>query len=235
MYNTDIDKFGEYGYVIITDFLTPQQHTELNQECQSLSQYAETLQANQDNWIITEPGNPCKLDGAMAASSVFRELGNNPTLVSTAKQILQYERLDTYISKFFPMVPNKGFSVDWHQDNHYIQAHPTQLISCDVFVNGADKDNGCIRIVPYSHFDGIRDHTNPSHNGVFRWIDVDDSNVIDIELDQPFAILFDVDLIHGCYTNTSDRYRYSIAWEYINSGYKPKTHNGHRSQDRLPV
>lgn len=234
MYNTDINKFDEYGYVVITDFLTESQHKELNIECATLTQYAESLEINQDDWILNSPHNPCKLDGAMAKSNVFRDLGRHPILTGAARTILGYDNIDTYISKFFPMVPKKGFSVDWHQDNFYIQADRSKLISCDVFVNGADPQNGCLRIVPKSHLNGVLPHDNSSH-GVFNWLTVDDSDVLDISINEPFAILFHVDLVHGCYINTSDRYRYSVAWEYMDSKYTPKTHRGHVSQDRIAI
>ena len=87
----------------------------------------------------------------MVESEVFKKLGRHPELLKRARVILKTNDLYTYISKFFPMIPKVGFSVDWHQDNFYIKADPTKLISCDVFVNGATKENGCLRIAPRSH------------------------------------------------------------------------------------
>jgi len=233
--NYDINKFEEFGYVIVTDFLSTVEHQRLNEECDTYRKYAVRLFDNRNGWIINSPKNPCKLDGAMQRSLVFRDLGSNDTLKEVARQLLDQNDIDTYISKFFPMVPLEGFSVGWHQDNHYIKADPSRLISCDVFVNGADKENGCLRIIPNSHTEEF-DHNQRSHR-VFDWIDIDEecSTIVDIECDTTFAVFFHPNLVHGCYRNRSDRYRYSIAWEYIHEGYVPKTHNGHNSQDRLPV
>ena len=233
--NYDIDKFDEYGYVIVTDFMDEAHHWRLNMECDLYREFACGLVRNDHGWVLNSPNNPCKLDGAMMRSHVFRDLASNDKLVSTARQLLGTEDIDTYISKFFPMIPREGFSVGWHQDNHYIQADPQRLISCDVFVNGADKENGCLRIASGSHNKKYR-HNDKSH-GVFRWINVEEDkmDIVDLEIDNPFAVFFHADLVHGCYKNKSDRYRYSIAWEYIERGYTPKTHTGHQSQDRLPV
>ena len=33
----------------------------------------------------------------------------------------------------------------------------------------------------------------------------------------PYAVFFNINSIHGCYENKSDRTRFSLAWEYISS------------------
>jgi phytanoyl-CoA hydroxylase len=234
-YNYDIEKFHELGYVVVTDFLSDDEYQRLNKQCDYFTMLGSNLSHNEDGWILNSPNNPCKLDGAMHKSQVFRDLASNDTLISIARTLLGRENVDTYISKFFPMVPLEGFSVGWHQDNHYIKADPSRLISCDVFVNGADKENGCLRIIPDTHTSTF-DHDKRSHS-VFDWIDIDEesSTIVDIECDTTFAVFFHPNLVHGCYRNRSDRYRYSIAWEYIHKGYHPVTYEGHQSQDRLPV
>ena len=179
--------------------------------------------------------NPCKLEAAMEQSAVFRQLGRNKKLVKAARFLLKTKVLGTYISKFFPMQPYDGFSVDWHQDNYYINADPRKLVSCDVFVNGATKENGCLRIIPRSHTKGVFSHNKTSH-GVFNWINLKSGlHTVDLELDEPFAVFFHPNLIHGCYKNTSDRYRYSIAWEYMAWPYVPETYNNRVEQDLLKV
>jgi ectoine hydroxylase-related dioxygenase (phytanoyl-CoA dioxygenase family) len=234
--NYDIENFNELGYVIVTDFMSKEEHFNINQECHIQTALATSLKENKNGWVMNSPNNPCKLDGAFKSNDTFRGVASNTTLKSIAKKLLGKKDIDTYISKFFPMVPKEGFSVDWHQDNYYIRADSSKLISCDFFVNGATKENGCLRIIPESHRN-IHDHEKESH-GFFRWMNVNETHpsIIDIEMEQPFAVFFDVNLVHGCYRNTSEAsYRYSIAWEYIDRKYIPKTHNGHQSQDRLRV
>ena len=229
--NRDIKKFHECGYVIVTDFLSDSQHEELVKECNLLADFG---MHNPDKfWVLNAPNNPCKLDGAMELSGKLFRLGRNETLVKYARELIGPD-IETYISKFFPMIPREGFSVDWHQDNHYIKADPNKMISCDVFVEGASKENGCLRIIPNSQHE-LLPHDRHSHD-VFNWIkDRHWDNIIDIELDEPFAILFHPQLIHSCYRNTSDRFRYSVAWEYITTDNHSPIHTGHHSQDRLNI
>jgi len=234
--NTDLSKFAELGYVVIKDFLTPLEHFQLNKVCEELTEDGCSLAKESGDWVLNSPHNPCKLDRAIATQAIFKHITHtNPKLLECARSILGEQHLCTYISKFFPMIPEKGFSVDWHQDNFYISADPTKLISCDIFVNGADKENGCLRIIPGSQTNRY-EHTQSSK--YFSWIQSisdDDSNIVDVEMDEPFAVFFHSQLAHTCYINTSDRYRPSLAWEYMVKGYVPATHNGHRSQDLLEI
>ncbi len=232
--NYDINKFDELGYVIVKDFMGVEEHQEIHMECLRLTEVGIGRTQNGDSWVMTAPNNPCKLDGAMMRSGVFRRLGRHRNLVPIAKTLLKHDRIDTYISKFFPMPPKDGFSVDFHQDNHYINGDPNCIVSCDFFVHGATKERGCLRLIPGSHHE-MRSHTKSSH-GVFNWMYVGESpDIIDIDINEPFVIFFHPNLVHGCYRNTSASYRPSIAWEYIHRDHIPPTHNGHQSQDRIMV
>lgn len=234
--NYDIRRFKEEGYVIIKNFLTKEEHKALNRTCNTLLEEVKYVSAQIDgNWFMNTPNNPCKLQGAMAYSEELKNLGRHPKLLKIARVLLRTNHLSTYISKFFPMVPKQGFSVDWHQDNYYINANPTKLVSCDVFVNGARKENGCLRVVPRSHTKGIFKHEKHTH-GVFQWMNLNPNvEIVDVELDEPFAIFFHPDLIHGCYRNRSEDYRFSVAWEYMKWPYIPPKHFEHVAHDLIKV
>jgi phytanoyl-CoA hydroxylase len=235
--NYDISQFRKKGYLIVKNFLSKEEHEELNRTCNTLTRYAKTISAHtQENWLMNTPYNPMVLQGAMKYNETFKKLGRNPKLLKVARALLRTNHLSTYISKFFPMIPREGRSVSWHQDNYYIEAHPDKLISCDVFVNGATKESGCLRIVKESHKQGILNHNKQSHQEWIKWIDLKaNAEIIDLELNEPFAVFFHPNLIHGCYENKSRDYRYSVAWEYMKWPYIPTKHNDHISNDLLEV
>jgi ectoine hydroxylase-related dioxygenase (phytanoyl-CoA dioxygenase family) len=224
--------FKELGYEIIYDLEIP-----TGVRWEAIKQTVAGLNEAGEGWVMNKPGNPCKLDAAFRLEN-FRLIAEHPQILSKAREILGQEKLDTYISKFFPMIPENGFSVDWHQDNFYIRANPEKMISCDVFIDGATKEMGGLRVIPRSHRrkHGVFPHEKGSH-GVFNWMDVSENHpqIVDIDIDKPFAILFDVNLVHTCYRNTSEVYRPSLAWEYKHRGYLPPTHNGHLSQDEYEI
>lgn len=229
------EQFEKDGYIIVKNFLSKEEHDMLNRECVSFTKYSLTLEHDTPPWVMNAPYNPCKMDGALTQSKLFRNLVRNKTLVKTARELLGVDDIETYISKFFPMIPKEGFSVGWHQDNYYIKGDPSKMISCDVFVNGATRQNGCLRVIPNSHHAEYY-HGASSHGDIFNWIRVNETDdIIDIESNDIIAVFFHTNLVHGCYLNKSNEYRPSIAWEYKVKDYLPDTHQNHISQDVISI
>ena len=60
------------------------------------------------------------------------------------------EHVDVFGTKFFPMWPG-GVSVNWHQDCHYFGTASPKIISCGIYLEDTDEENGCLQVVPGSH------------------------------------------------------------------------------------
>jgi hypothetical protein len=206
------------GYSIVDQFLTKEEHEYYLNVCNET--YNQTKGKYHPSFSWNSPGNLNKINGACDYQPKFLELASHPILVNRAKEILgTNDTLDVYISKFFPMMPGVGMSTFMHQDNYYFQGDPTKMVSCAVYLEDTSKENGCLRLVEDSHKHGIMNHNIVSDvDPWIRWIDESDLesfNILDLERNAPYAAFFDINLVHGCYPNVSDRTRYSLAWEYI--------------------
>ena len=116
------------------------------------------------------------------------------------------------------MQPKIGESTYLHQDNFYFDGNPQRIVSCAIYLQDTSKENGCLRLVEDSHKQGIFPHGVDSGIGGISWVDeniLSDYKILDLELKAPYAVFFDINMIHGCYPNTSDRTRFSLACEYI--------------------
>ena len=219
--NFDINKFNDLGYVIIKDFLSKDELDTLLKTSQKHYEYSLNLTEHEGNYRLNSPTNLNKIEGACDFEPEFLKIAKNKTLVNTAKQIIDtVEPLDVYISKFFPMKPKVGISTMLHQDNFYFNGDPNAIVSCALYFQNTNKENGCLRIIPESHKIGILPHDIASHIEGIQWIDetkLNSNSILDLELDAPYAVFFNINMIHGCYPNTSDRTRFSLAWEYIES------------------
>jgi ectoine hydroxylase-related dioxygenase (phytanoyl-CoA dioxygenase family) len=228
--NFDISKFDELGYVVIKDFLSWNEHSKILKACDRY--YTHSLSLTEDQEVSGDRGkglfrlnssrNMNKIEGAFNFSKDFFDLGNHKILTQTARKILKTnDNIDTYISKFFPMIPNVGISTLMHQDNFYFKGDEKQCVSCAIYLQDTNKENGCLRVVPGSHKRGIKAHTVKSNIKGLYWIDESKirGEILDLELDAPYAVFFNINLIHGCYENKSDRTRFSLAWEYIKTKY----------------
>lgn len=234
--NFDINNFNKLGYVIVKDFLSEDELKTLLETSQKHYEYSLNLREHEGNYRLNSPTNLNKIEGACDYEPEFLKIAKNKILVDTAKKLINTEEtLDVYISKFFPMKPKVGISTFFHQDNFYFGGDPNTIISCALYFQDTNKENGCLRIIPESHNIGIIRHDISSHIGGIRWIDekiLNPNAILDLELDAPYAVFFNINMIHGCYPNTSNGTRFSLAWEYIESSNSKVAHSPDNWCDR---
>ncbi len=200
------------GYSIIDSFMSKEEHLYALNYCKTKLSYLDKDIEYDNNGRINKIKNAC------LNYTPFYNIANNKQLVAYAKKLLNTtDTLDCYISKFFPMEPKGGTSTFLHQDNYYFKGDNSKIVSCAVYLTNTNKENGCLRVVPDSHKTGILEHTVKSNiSDYIKWIPEENcDNIVDLELEGPYAVFFDINLIHGCYPNNSEEYRYSLAWEYI--------------------
>ena len=210
------------GYEVIENFLTEIEHQHYLDV--ATSRYRDSHRGDSKHYSWNEKYNLNKIEGACNFEPEFLKLASHPILIKKAKELLNTEdTIDCYISKFFPMKPKVGMSTFMHQDNYYFNGNPKKIISCAVYLQDTTKENGCLRLVEDSHEIGILPHEVESGIPYIKWIEdkyLEDYNIIDLELKSPYAVFFDINMVHGCYPNKSDSTRFSLAWEYIETSNK---------------
>ncbi|MBM3277925.1 MAG: phytanoyl-CoA dioxygenase family protein [Candidatus Handelsmanbacteria bacterium] len=78
------------------------------------------------------------------------ELAAEPAITGHVAPLIGPD-LDVFGTKFLPKLPGGGSSTHWHQDNYYFATISAQVLSCGIYLEEADRDNGCLRVVPRSH------------------------------------------------------------------------------------
>lgn len=130
----------------------------------------------------------------------------------------------------------------WHQDSCYITTYPDTLIGAWLALEPADEENGCLWVVPQSHFEPIYPPTAIPYahvhaaNAFEDLHEVDNVSHLDDEVNTlthivrkypppipvPMApgdvLFFEGHLLHRSYPNrTSDRWRRSFVNHYCNA------------------
>jgi|TARA_B100000085_G_scaffold178598_1_gene162913 ectoine hydroxylase-related dioxygenase (phytanoyl-CoA dioxygenase family) len=219
--------FKDNGYLIVKDFISESEHKKLLEVCNKHYQSGKGgTKTSRFNYNLN--GTMNKIEGACTYEPLFYQLACNKKLVEVAKSLVDIgDEVDVYISKFFPMEPNGGQSTFMHQDNFYFKGNPNEIISCAVYLEDTNKDNGCLRVAKGSHKNSIYPHKVNSGMSGIKWIDdnvLSEFEIIDLDDKAPYAVFFNINTIHGCYTNESENSRFSLAWEYI-SHYNSKVTN----------
>jgi hypothetical protein len=161
------------------------------------------------------PGLLHKVQGVcVAAPQLLPLLAGAPPILDRI-QALAGADIDVFGTKFFPKLAGGGTSTQWHQDNFYFGTESDQVISCGIYLQDTDRDNGCLRVVPASHLEGgivEHEHTPGTHGS---WTRVNEAKAVDLPLPAGSVVIFSANLLHGAADNFSQRTRYSTAWHYV--------------------
>lgn len=217
-----IEQFQKNGYLVFEALIQGERLTYYKQVFDELVERGAQLEEQVPHWTLEldengtpRPGLLHKIQGVCVVDSRVLELAREPAILERVSAILNAEELDVFGTKFFPKLPNGGTSTGWHQDNYYFGTDTDRIISCGIYLEDSDKENGCLRVVPGSHRMGeIFDHLrNPSRHG--QWTEVDESKAVDLEVPGGTVAVFSANILHGTHDNFSDRSRYSTAWHYL--------------------
>jgi non-haem Fe2+, alpha-ketoglutarate-dependent halogenase len=133
--------------------------------------------------------------------------------------------------------------IAWHQDSHYFETAPDDVVSAWIALAPSTPANGPVRVVPGSHRGPVRAHrTSPpdstnligSRDEVEG--DVDDRATVPLLLEQGQMSLHHANLVHGSAPNVSDMRRCGFVIRYVSPRATPRgqqTATLVRGQDRL--
>lgn len=118
--------------------------------------------------------------------------------------------------------PRDSSYVSWHQDSVYSGWNLTPSTSAWIALTGSHRANGCMRVIPGSHKDGLLDHSNV--RDAFNLLErgeqvktVDESQAVDVILKPGEMSLHQSTLVHGSNPNVSDEARIGFIVRYVTS------------------
>ncbi len=118
--------------------------------------------------------------------------------------------------------PKIGLGFPWHQDRWYTQPQfkTKTTVGTWTAIDAADKENGCLYVIPGSHKFGILEHIEleGSQQQEFRKaVGARDEDGVAVELPLGSVIFFDNRILHKSTDNNSERFRRSNIAHYISA------------------
>lgn len=168
------------------------------------------------------PGRILKVQAAALASSSVLDVFRTPEVLKKVRCLFSVlgqevpEHVDVFGTKFFPMWPG-GTSVSWHQDCHYFGTASPRIVSCGIYWEDTDRENGCLRVVPGSHTRGVFPHApGVGQWAQGEWVQMDSSAGVDVVMPAGSVVLFNAMLLHAAHRNShSERTRYSMFGHFV--------------------
>ena len=222
--DSEIKRFWEDGYLVFERLIpeTDLEHyitifNEMVRHANNLENHAGAYSLELDKNNVAIPQRLHKVQGVCVADPRILALAEQKEILDRIEEFTGPD-IDVFGTKFFPKLPGGGTSTNWHQDNFYFGTNSSKIISCGIYLQDADEENGCLQVIPRSHLKKqIREHS--PHSGRHgSWTQVDDALRQTLPVPAGSVVLFSANLLHGAVDNTSHtRARYSTAWHYIPS------------------
>ena len=112
----------------------------------------------------------------------------------------------------------------WHQDSVYSGWHLTPSVSAWIALTTSERRNGCMRVIPRSHKDGVLEHDTilgdpdlMNRRGERIRNDVDESQAVDVVLQPGEMSLHHPNIVHGSDANGSDSPRIGFIVRFVTS------------------
>ncbi len=163
--------------------------------------------------------------------SFLWELATSPRILDCVEALIGPDVLLLATHFFCKYGPEEKF-VAWHQDATYWGLEPPQALTVWYAVDDSDVDNGCMRVIPGSHREGLREHGKATAEGNLLSINqevpvspTEEHAAVDLVLRAGEVSLHDGWLIHGSLPNRSPRRRCGLTLRYVPTSVKPAALN----------
>ena len=150
-------------------------------------------------------------------------LATNEALLNAVEGVLGPDIVVDATLVFYKPPFDAGYAA-WHQDSVYSNWHLTPAVSAWIALTPSEPANGCMRVVPGSHRDGVREHDTVvddpdlmNRRGERVRVDVDDAQAVDVILRPGEMSLHHANIVHGSNANRSDGPRVGFIVRFVTS------------------
>jgi ectoine hydroxylase-related dioxygenase (phytanoyl-CoA dioxygenase family) len=158
----------------------------------------------------------------------FWDLATHPNVLRIIKAVIGDDVVLIATGFFSKPAGESEKFVAWHQDTTYWGLEPPFAATLWIAIDDSDIDNGCLRVIPASHHNGLLPHGTSARDGNIlghnQEIDpdsIDESKAVDLELRAGEASLHDGMTVHGSNPNRSGRRRCGMTVRFTRPDIKP--------------
>jgi hypothetical protein len=151
-------------------------------------------------------------------------LATEPTVLDAVEDVLGPDLLIAGSLVLSKPPRDPGF-IAWHQDNYYSNLHLTPSLSAWIALRDSTIENGCMRVVPGSHREGVLPHeekANPNNllnQGQEIQVEVNEADAVEVVLRAGEMSLHHAAIIHGSRPNRSDTQRLGFVVRFVTNAY----------------
>jgi len=163
----------------------------------------------------------------------IRELATHPAILDAVEPLIGPDVV-LLATHFFCKYGRDDKWVAWHQDVTYWGLEPPEAVTAWYAIDDADRENGCMRVIPGTHRGGIRVHRAAAGSGNLLSVNQEtpvspeeEARAVCVELLAGQVSLHDGLLVHGSLPNRSDRRRCGLTLRYVPARVRQVSSNSH--------
>ena len=158
----------------------------------------------------------------LLADPFMHRLVSDDRLVDIVEQFLG-PNIAMWAAHYIAKPPRHGQKVLWHQDGSYWPLEPMEVTTIWLAATASTRENGCLRLLPGTQNNrllsrremiDVKDGENVLESGIHP-AQIDDSRVVDLELEAGDVSVHNPKIIHGSESNTSETWRIGLTLRYI--------------------
>jgi phytanoyl-CoA hydroxylase len=208
------------GYLVIEDVLRSDQIDEGRQIVDEFLARSRTVNVN-DEMFDLEPGHTAerpmvrRLKSPARLHPFFDNLIRSDPILDVVQTLLG-QGIRLLGSKMNMKAADGGSPVEWHQDFAFHPHTNDDVLALGVYFDDANRDNGCMLMVPGSHRGGVLDH---HQDGVFVGAispsrqEVDLSRAVPVEVKAGGISIHHGHMLHASAPNRSERPRRLLLYD----------------------
>ena len=219
--------YDENGYVLKRGLISPDAISQIDREIAGL--HERMADAMPDgvgiSWEEFEDAHAPKRIRQLMHSEVVSEGLNRALRCDAMLDIIEAligPDISLYHSKLLMKAARDGTAIPWHQDYAYWKREDNAplMVNCQLAIDGADDENGCIQFIPGSHEWGLQEHERAQTSfGVFlpgHYRRREDA--VPVPMVPGDGVFFSALTIHGSGPNSSPRDRRMNTFAYNVTG-----------------
>jgi non-heme Fe2+,alpha-ketoglutarate-dependent halogenase len=164
--------------------------------------------------------NPRRMDQLHLSYPWAYRLASHSAVLDAVESLIGPEILIDGNLVFYKPPRDAGYA-SWHQDSVYSGWHLTPSVSAWIALTISEPANGCMRVIPGTHKQGVLEHDNVqdpnllNKRGERLRMDVDESQAVDVVLKPGEMSLHHTNIVHGSNPNTSDGPRIGFIVRFV--------------------
>ncbi|MEO7652077.1 MAG: phytanoyl-CoA dioxygenase family protein [Bryobacteraceae bacterium] len=212
--DAQVGQYHRDGYVVHPGLVSEDQRATLLAEI-SRASAGSTLADHDQTRIEMEPNQAPsgtllrRLYEPCTHYTPFRDLSDSDRLLGCVEQLLGPD-LEFHYSKINMKPPAIGSVVEWHQDLTYYPLTNSDSMAILIYLDDADRGNGCLQVIPGRHRAGPMSHTRDGYFQGRISERIDESMAVALEAPAGSAIFMHSLTPHASVANTSTRPRKTL-------------------------